>query len=64
MFTQWYEVTVVYRAGGSMTFVTDKFHWERGGGAERVTWGEIKKGSPKPIKFGIDDVAAIWSKEL
>lgn len=62
---EWHEITVVYNSGATITFVTDDFKWERSpAGRESVTWGEIKRGSPKPMKFGIDDVTAIWARKL
>lgn len=61
---QWFKVTVNYKSGVTVEFVVDDFHFEKNGSYRKVTWGNVKRGSKRPLWFNIDDVESLWSQEL
>jgi hypothetical protein len=58
---EWWKVTVVYKGGATMSFVTDKFSIERERGVYTYSWGNFRDDAG-PLLLGADEIAAVWQE--
>jgi hypothetical protein len=56
-------VTVIYKSGAMMEFTADKFSLSRSPLTSELTAANWMNASPRPLLFGLDDVAAVFVEE-
>ena len=58
-------VTIIYKSGAKVHFKCKNFTCRKQGSTLlEANWDGIRKNDPRPLLFGVEEVAAVWDGKV